>query len=578
MTLPVSARRLPKYMFITLVGVASLLALAQTNAQTENIAPHWLQFVLLYAGIIGLIVGLGRGQPLFENPHLPRQEMLILILVLILALGLRLWRLDSAVRAPVDEVLPMTEILALWDDPHLPMIRQFGFISSPTRLYASWQAGSVALFGHNLFALRVPSAIIGTLTVAAVYFLGRVLFDARTALIAALLLATYPPHVHFSHVGMLSMADPLFGTLALAFIALALKSGRLMAWVLGGVALGLTQYFYEGGRLLFPALVVAWVTFNLIAHRNRFREWWRGIFLAMIAFLAIAFPVYFTLARLSDPLSSRLTTMALGGDDWRALLTAPPDSPLFDWLLRHTIDPLLLFINRPDPTPYYGGDTALLLIFLVPAFLLGLVWSLRSAGGRLLLLWFVLTWVGNLLLVDSALAPRYLVVFPAVMLLVALGITRTADYLLPGKRFRLMLVYVVFCALAQTTYYFGPHLATYQQQLVPGMDIYDALYRAVDLPAGTRVYIIHPPPTATEEYAQTMLRFLSSDKTLYLIDDPRAVDFNQLPANTAFFVPALDQETVRLLGEQVDLSAPHYTSDPVPAEQAYVLYLAAPTD
>jgi hypothetical protein len=549
-----SAQRIHKYLLIALVGVACLVALALTNAQTDNIAPHWLQFSLLYGGVISLIVGLGRGQPLFENLHLPRQEILILAGILILALGLRLWRLDSAVRAPVDEALPMTEILALWDDPHLPMIRQFGFISSPTRLYASWQAGSVTLFGHNLLALRFPSAIIGTLTVAAVYFLGRVLFDGRTALIAALLLATYPPHIHFSRVGMLSMADPLFGTLALACIALALKNRRRMAWVLGGVALGLTQYFYEGGRLLFPALVIAWVIFNLIAHRNRVREWSRGILLTGIAAVAIAFPVYFTLARLSDPLSSRLTTMALGADDWRALLTAPPDSPLFDWLLRHTIDPLLLFINRPDPTPYYGGDTALLLIFLVPAFLLGLIWSLLGGGGRLLLLWFLLTWAGNLLLVDSALAPRYLVVFPAVMLLAALGITRMADYILPGKRFRLVLVYVVFCTIAQTVYYFGVHLEPYNRQLVTGMDIYDALYRAVNLPAGTQVYVIHPPPTATEEY------------------------FSQLPANAAFFVTALDHDTVRLLGEHVDLSAPHYTSDPVPAEQAYVLYLAAPTD
>jgi 4-amino-4-deoxy-L-arabinose transferase-like glycosyltransferase len=479
---------------------------------------------------------------------------------------------------PVDEVRPMTESLALWGNPNLPIIRQFGVISSLTRLFASWQAGSVALFGHNLLALRIPSAIVGTLTVGATYFLGRVLFDRKTAVIGALLLAAYPPHLQFSRIGILNIGDPLFGTLAFAFLALAFKSNRRLAWVLGGVCLGLTQYFYEGGRLLYPAFIMIWVILMLLVNRKAIGRWLHGLLIYGLTALAIAAPIYYTLARLNDPLSTRMNTLSLSANDWAALLTSPPDSPAFDFLTRHFIDPLLLFINRPDPTPYYGGSTALILVFLVPAFVLGIFWSLRHASGRGLLLLFLAAWAGNLLMVDSALAARYVVVFPVVTLLMALGIVQTAAYLLAQYRSKIVLIYVAFCLVAQTVYYFGPHLENYNQQLVQGRDAYDALFRTADLPSGTNVYLIAPPPTVTESYAQNFVAFVSDDKTIQLIDDPNSFAFSQLPlaATYTFFVPADDAETPKILTQHFALEAPEYSSYPLANDKAYVLYQTVP--
>jgi 4-amino-4-deoxy-L-arabinose transferase-like glycosyltransferase len=569
--------RLSKNTLTAAFGTACFVVLALANGTQHNVVPHWAQFSLFYVGILCLIGGFGGGwkafKALFDEAHFGRNELLLLIALLTLALLLRLWSLGSSIPAPVDEVLPMSEILALWDDPRLPMIQQFGFISSPSRVFASWQAASVAAFGHNLLALRIPSALIGTLTVGAVYLLGRILFDAKTALIAALILATYPPHLHFSRIGLLSIADPLFGTLACAFAAWGFKTNRPIAWALAGAALGLTQYFYEGGRLLFPILITIYVTFTLIRGRASIRQWARGLARCALTACLIAAPVYYTLSRLSDPLSSRMGTMALDGDYWKALLTAPPNSPLFEWFGRHTVDPFLLFITRPDSSPYYGGDTALVLVYLVPAFLLGLMGAVGRSGGWLLLVWFLFTWLGNLLLADSALASRYVLVFPAVALLIALGITSTAAYLPTKHALRLVLVYVGFCAVGQTVYYFGTHLPNFNRQLMPSINTYDALSRVVDLPSGTLVVLVHPPSTMTEEYAQTMLRFLSNDKSVMLVNDLTAFDLSRLPEaeSYAFFVPPNDAETPQLLDEFFDL-APQYAPNRIPNQEAYILY------
>ena len=118
------------------------------------------------------------------------------------------------------------------------------------------QAWGVGLLGRNLEGLRILSVIVGTLGIPALYFLAKELFDRKTALLAALMPGRFPPHIQFSRIALNNIVDPLFGTLALAFLVRGLKYNRPLDYALSGAALGLTQYFYEGGRLLFPALIL----------------------------------------------------------------------------------------------------------------------------------------------------------------------------------------------------------------------------------------------------------------------------------------------------------------------------------
>lgn len=119
------------------------------------------------------------------------------------------------------------------------------------------------VLGSSVFALRLTSAWLGLLTIAATYWLGReLLADRRVAVIAAALLAVSFWHLVFSRLGFRAISQPLLQALAVAALFRGLQrtsgpkrglgsSGGWRWFVLSGVFLGLTAYTYLAARL-FP--------------------------------------------------------------------------------------------------------------------------------------------------------------------------------------------------------------------------------------------------------------------------------------------------------------------------------------
>ncbi|MEO8609425.1 MAG: glycosyltransferase family 39 protein [Chloroflexota bacterium] len=571
--------RLPQ--IASLTGILCLTLLALINgADSGSLATitHPLQFALFYAGLALIVWGFSGGragfaayrQPVDDTPW-TRREIALLAGIASFALGLRLWALETSIHSLVDELNPINEILAMWTNPTLKILQPLDIFTPYPRLMASWQAASTLLLGRNLTALRLPSAVLGTLTVIAVYMLGRTLFNRRTALIAALLLAVFPPHIHFSRLGLVNIADPLFGTLALAFFARGLRFGRNLDWVLGGAALGLTQYFYEGGRLLFPVVIVLWLALYMFRHRADFARLRRGLLIAGIVAALVAAPVYYTLAQMHSAAAERMNYMALTPAFWARVLVSPPNSPIFDLFVRHTADPLLIFINRAELSTYYGGDQPLILAYLLPALLLGALVSLRR--GRLLILWFLAVWMGNFLLVDSAVSTRYLVVFPAIVLIMALGIDAVSARLPIALRRWLIPAYMVICSVGQITYYFGPHLDTFNQRIRLSIDTDDAIFRAAALPAGTQVYLLGSHVDRTADYAQSMLRYLADDIHLTFLPSLDGFNYAQPSHQSyAFLIPPDDSNSAQQLASHFALPAPQFTPYAVPRARTYTLY------
>ena len=58
--------------------------------------------------------------------------------------------------------------------------------------------GWILLFGSSEAVVRIPSVILGTLTVYITYLIGQKLFEGKTGLIAATLIATSPLHIYYS--------------------------------------------------------------------------------------------------------------------------------------------------------------------------------------------------------------------------------------------------------------------------------------------------------------------------------------------------------------------------------------------
>lgn len=125
--------------------------------------------------------------------------------------------------------------------------KSFGDYKLPVYIYLT--TASVKLFGLSEFAVRLPSAFFGTLTVPLMYFLVYSLFKkTNIALLSSLLLAINPWHLHYSRA-------TFEVTLALFFFLLgALILPRKV--LLGTVCFIIAFYSYNLTRLLAPLLYI----------------------------------------------------------------------------------------------------------------------------------------------------------------------------------------------------------------------------------------------------------------------------------------------------------------------------------
>ena len=110
--------------------------------------------------------------------------------------------------------------------------------------------------GRTATAVRIASALAGSGAVIATYLWGRSMFGRLTGFVAALLLASSDVHVLFSRVGLNNVFDTLGLALSLAALWAAWRTGDRRSFLLLGVAVGFSPYFYISGRMV-PLLVVA---------------------------------------------------------------------------------------------------------------------------------------------------------------------------------------------------------------------------------------------------------------------------------------------------------------------------------
>jgi 4-amino-4-deoxy-L-arabinose transferase-like glycosyltransferase len=599
-------------------GIGALWMLADANAtqigwdRLDGLSPDG-QAALL--GIGTVLVGMGlagknraqQAAPLprtatLEAPQSIMHEVAPLLILTLLALGLRVWNLGESIHAFVDELNFATAAREFEWMLNNRLLQPITTVVAFPRLYPYGQHFFFDLWGHNLTGLRLLSALIGALTVPALYLLARALFDRPTALVAAALLATFPAHLHYSRLGMNNIADPLFGTLALALLGWAMRTQRRTGYALAGLCLGLTQYFYEAGRIVFPVLMIGWLCGGLLIWRRR--PSLRGLLITLLAALIVALPIYITLLGSDQPLAARSQAMIYPDDHWRGLVNAAPHSAAWDAHLDHLKETFLIYVQRHEASFYYAGETPFVLIFWVPALLLGAVtalWRIRTPGGLLPLLWITTTSLGNSFMVAHQDSPRYVTVFPALALLCALGLrtvwgisiqpsadnhptgaANAAPTRLRSAHVILAALVIVLCA-GQTWYYFGPHLDLFNYQyrrakLDP--DCEDALFRAQHFAPGTQIYLISDV-ACNERYANDLIAFLGRDLTVVALSPqqlsmdtmwglPRTVDY-------AFFIAPDDQDTLGLLKLYFRLNPPAYTPYDIAPDKQLVLYYAPST-
>ncbi len=608
-------------------GVVLMVITTEINANIlslgalQNVSSH-IQFVIWVSAWVLIGFGLAGTRVIVDQDPSPRttprpyREWLALSGILALAVGVRLYQLRDAQRFLVDEIHFLNPVIYFWEDAYIRLLQPFSSIAAFPYLFPYLQTLSAGWVHHNLEGLRFASVVFGVLTVWAVYLLARVLFGGRVALIAAALLAVMPVHVQFSRIGINNIADPLFGTLALYFVARAWRSPKYLvgnfAWA--GVMIGLTQYWYEGGRLLFPGLMIIWLTaIGLIAFgfgwRPRvYQQYQRALAVLSAGGVLVGAPIYITLFGMDRPLSQRMESAGLNESTLEQITSL---RQLAVHAVSRLYESFLIHVSIPEEALYYGGDDPLLASFIVPFFIIGGIYAcwlvistgtfylpttrqiLLQSGALLLVLWVGMTWSGNMLMARSRISARYVVAFPALVMLAALGLDVLIGLLTAWRqrwRSGVVVAALVVVIPLQMFDFFGPYMARFNQQFTEeqsgrSRNIDDAIQRAASLPAGTNVYVIDRVPLLISDLNNT-LRFYRGERAAPTIRlqavDPTGFNLAYLAALDleqahAFFVSPEHLAGIDLLYNSfADVYGPYFTDHPPSKATQLILYYVPP--
>jgi len=161
--------------------------------------------------------------------------------------------------------------------------------------YVYLVAISEAIFGLNEFAVRLPSALFGSLAVFLLFLVIKELFATfkggeTVALIASFILATSPWHYHFSRGGWEVSVLAAFCLLGI-WLFLKAKGKNKGFFLLSAFSFGLCFYIYQGAKMLVPLIVLGLLVFfwKKIARTSK-----KTIIFSAILLGIMALPIFFS--------------------------------------------------------------------------------------------------------------------------------------------------------------------------------------------------------------------------------------------------------------------------------------------
>ncbi len=452
---PERLRRLPRLSFRpsrTGLGVAAAALLSLEVTLAAHGALPWSgggdgwQFGLWLAAMGGLALLFVRGDELDRLRALwasRRDEWLTLGGILALALALRLLALGSVPR-------PLTGLEAAFSAQASELVGGerlnpflLGYRDHPN-LFLFVQAGAMRLVGAGPFGLRLPAALAGAGLVLPVYGLGRLWFGRRLGLMAAFWAAVAHFPLHYGRLGLNPIVDPLLATTTLALLAWGFCSKRRLAFVLAGLSLGLSQYFYVSARLTLVLVALYVLLERGVARRGTGQEvvspaHWpptgRHGWLVLFGFLVAFGPLLATYLGAPGLYLDDARRASIWESDWLGISRAATGRSNLALLTDQVARAILSFNYHLDQASaqLYNPSTPLLDPLSGALWPLGLMlalWYRRRPEGLALLGWVALVLVGNgALLQQVPSSPHLLLAVPALALLSAWGLVAVLNLL-----------------------------------------------------------------------------------------------------------------------------------------------------
>jgi len=137
--------------------------------------------------------------------------------------------------------------------------KAFGEFKGPIMIYST--IPFVYLFGLNQFSVRLVSVIYGIVTIIAIYFLAKQLFNRQIGILSAFFLAISPWHIHFSRVSLEGLTPFVFFTILATYFWLKFIKDKKLCY-LSILFFCLAFYSYFPARIFIPLFFIFLILFS----------------------------------------------------------------------------------------------------------------------------------------------------------------------------------------------------------------------------------------------------------------------------------------------------------------------------
>jgi 4-amino-4-deoxy-L-arabinose transferase-like glycosyltransferase len=316
---------------------------------------------------------------------------------------------------------------ALFVSGKINNIFTLGWYSFPA-FYFTIPGFFIQMFGQDVLALRLSSALPGALTVICVFYLLRAAYNLRTAWVGAIFLSFLHFHVHFSRIGLSNIWDGLWFTVAMGALWYAWTYEKRNAYLLAGLALGLSQYFYSSGRILL-VLILIWLFVAGWHDRTRLKRSFGGLFFFGLVALVTIMPLALYYVNHPQAISvpfQRVTIL----NEWLVSSSAERNLSVWKILLEQFALGFGAYVFTPLRA-WYLPKVPILRPVPGVFFIIGLIFLFFNRPKKfnlMILLWLGVFAIIGALTESAPASQRYVASAPAAAMLVAIGINESAKF------------------------------------------------------------------------------------------------------------------------------------------------------
>lgn len=317
----------------------------------------------------------------------------------------------------------------------------------------------IALFDLTAFAVRLPSALFGIISVIFSYFLTLQLLQYQTklknikiiGLVSMFLFAVSPWHIQLSRAAFeANVASTLF---IVGFWLFLIGTKRFWFLCVSAAFFGLSLHAYHTNRLFIPLFLMALI----IIFRGSLFKFGRKLFIPLAILFLFVVPFFYFI-------STGKANMVFGRASQTSVFSSSKsaDEVVFrigEGYLKHVSLRWLFFTGDNDR--HHAPSTGLLYIWELPFFILGIFILLRDKSRlkNIILTWVLLSLVPSSLTTEVPHAIRTLIMLPSLQIITAIGIFTTVLFTIRRKIFVWIFLYIILIGFEFILYF---HLYFYQ--------------------------------------------------------------------------------------------------------------------